>query len=173
MPGYPGPLNLAFCPGFSVESSLSTYTIGGHQIDLHSKIVLTNQCIDTQFVTHWTIVHEARIYILTLEDKVPSCSWQDWAIWSVVFRAQKVFVRELHPSFRCLGFNEARQNHPSSIASTVWKQAWRCRDLNPGPLTCEASALPLSYIPRAPFRQFLNLQSSMMPIHIGFRRAQF
>ena len=28
-----------------------------------------------------------------------------------------------------------------------WKTAWRCRDLNPGPLTCEASALPLSYIP--------------------------
>ena len=25
--------------------------------------------------------------------------------------------------------------------------SWRCRDLNPGPLTCEASALPLSYIP--------------------------
>ena len=24
---------------------------------------------------------------------------------------------------------------------------WRCRGLNPGPLTCEASALPLSYIP--------------------------
>lgn len=27
------------------------------------------------------------------------------------------------------------------------KKAWRCRGLNPGPLTCEASALPLSYIP--------------------------
>ena len=27
------------------------------------------------------------------------------------------------------------------------KTLWRCRDLNPGPLTCEASALPLSYIP--------------------------
>ena len=24
---------------------------------------------------------------------------------------------------------------------------WRCRGLNPGPLACEASALPLSYIP--------------------------
>ena len=28
------------------------------------------------------------------------------------------------------------------------KNLWRCRDLNPGPLTCEASALPLSYIPK-------------------------
>ena len=27
------------------------------------------------------------------------------------------------------------------------KTAWRRRDLNPGPLTCEASALPLSYVP--------------------------
>ena len=26
---------------------------------------------------------------------------------------------------------------------------WRCRGLNPGPLACEASALPLSYIPIA------------------------
>ena len=34
-------------------------------------------------------------------------------------------------------------------ATTAWKQLWRCLDLNPGPLTCEASALPLSYIPKA------------------------
>ena len=27
------------------------------------------------------------------------------------------------------------------------KLFWRCRGLNPGPLTCKASALPLSYIP--------------------------
>ena len=27
------------------------------------------------------------------------------------------------------------------------KRPWRHRGLNPGPLTCEASALPLSYIP--------------------------
>ena len=27
------------------------------------------------------------------------------------------------------------------------KTIWRYRDLNPGLLTCEASALPLSYIP--------------------------
>ena len=25
---------------------------------------------------------------------------------------------------------------------------WRCRGLNPGPFTCKANALPLSYIPR-------------------------
>ena len=24
---------------------------------------------------------------------------------------------------------------------------WRCRGLNPGPFTCKANALPLSYIP--------------------------
>ena len=28
-----------------------------------------------------------------------------------------------------------------------FENLWRCRDLNPGPLTCEASALPLSYVP--------------------------
>lgn len=27
------------------------------------------------------------------------------------------------------------------------KKKWRCRGSNPGPLACEASALPLSYIP--------------------------
>ena len=27
------------------------------------------------------------------------------------------------------------------------KKVWRCRELNPGHLACEASALPLSYIP--------------------------
>ena len=27
------------------------------------------------------------------------------------------------------------------------EKRWRCGESNPGPLTCEASALPLSYIP--------------------------
>ena len=27
------------------------------------------------------------------------------------------------------------------------KRIWRCRGLNPGPFTCKANALPLSYIP--------------------------
>ena len=35
----------------------------------------------------------------------------------------------------------------ANIFSNAMKKLWRCRDLNPGPLTCEASALPLSYIP--------------------------
>ena len=34
------------------------------------------------------------------------------------------------------------------IKQTLFQNLWRRRDLNPGPLTCEASALPLSYIPR-------------------------
>ena len=29
------------------------------------------------------------------------------------------------------------------------KTIWRCRGLNPGPFTCKANALPLSYIPAA------------------------
>lgn len=31
------------------------------------------------------------------------------------------------------------------------KKKWRCRGSNPGPLACEASALPLSYIPDVPY----------------------
>ena len=27
------------------------------------------------------------------------------------------------------------------------KKTWRCGGLNPGPFTCKANALPLSYIP--------------------------
>ena len=34
------------------------------------------------------------------------------------------------------------------------KNNWRCRGSNPGPFTCKANALPLSYIP-----MLLNLQS--------------
>ena len=29
----------------------------------------------------------------------------------------------------------------------VWQNFWRCGGLNPGPFTCKANALPLSYIP--------------------------
>ena len=38
------------------------------------------------------------------------------------------------------------------LGKVVFKILWRCRDLNPGPLTCEASALPLSYIPSRAIR---------------------
>ena len=33
--------------------------------------------------------------------------------------------------------------------------AWRCRGLNPGPFTCKANALPLSYIPYLFFKRYL------------------
>ena len=33
------------------------------------------------------------------------------------------------------------------LCADTSKTEWRRRDLNPGPLTCEASALPLSYVP--------------------------
>ena len=29
----------------------------------------------------------------------------------------------------------------------MWQKFWRCGGLNPGPFTCKANALPLSYIP--------------------------
>ena len=48
-------------------------------------------------------------------------------------------------------------------------KAWRCRGLNPGPLTCKASALPLSYIPCAPNSQKLNGSSreeSCVPLDV-------
>jgi|TARA_B110001454_G_scaffold79971_1_gene77248 hypothetical protein len=32
------------------------------------------------------------------------------------------------------------------------QKEWRCGESNPGPLTCEASALPLSYIPKLGFQ---------------------
>ena len=35
--------------------------------------------------------------------------------------------------------------HPQLFQSKIF--LWRCRGSNPGPLTCEASALPLSHIP--------------------------
>lgn len=34
---------------------------------------------------------------------------------------------------------------------------WRCRGLNPGPHTCEARALPLSYIPQPGKQLFMSL----------------
>ena len=37
--------------------------------------------------------------------------------------------------------------YPAGQLRFQGRKAWRCWGLNPGPLTCEASALPLSYIP--------------------------
>ena len=33
------------------------------------------------------------------------------------------------------------------ILKKKWKKSWRCGESNPGPIACEAIALPLSYIP--------------------------
>ena len=32
-------------------------------------------------------------------------------------------------------------------APNTWQKVWRCGGSNPGPFTCKANALPLSYIP--------------------------
>ena len=48
-----------------------------------------------------------------------------------------------------IGFQVQRLNHSATTA--IWnlsqKISWRCGGLNPGPFTCKANALPLSYIP--------------------------
>lgn len=40
------------------------------------------------------------------------------------------------------------------------KESWRCRGSNPGPFTCKANALPLSYIPS----DLVNVQSQPIPL---------
>ena len=36
------------------------------------------------------------------------------------------------------------------------KKTWRCGGLNPGPFTCKANALPLSYIPLVSHRKYFG-----------------
>ena len=61
---------------------------------------------------------------------------------------------------------------PFSWVQLVEKPLWRRRGLNSGPLTCEASALPLSYVPTVQFKEFIVLGSktntyfSNIEIHI-------
>ena len=58
-------------------------------------------------------------------------------------------LRDTQHCTQC-GKDWAGNNHkgkmPSPESSHGWN-IWRCRGLNPGPFTCEANALPLSYIP--------------------------
>ena len=48
-----------------------------------------------------------------------------------------------------IGFQVQRLNHSATTATYLYcqKSLWRCGGLNPGPFTCKANALPLSYIP--------------------------
>ncbi len=41
--------------------------------------------------------------------------------------------------------------HDYKIILSEFVKVWRCRGSNPGPFTCKANALPLSYIPRYPY----------------------
>ena len=47
----------------------------------------------------------------------------------------------------CFNFKRVNSNFLYTTHSCHSTKQWRYRDLNPGLLTCEASALPLSYIP--------------------------
>merc|ERR1711867_70630 len=48
-----------------------------------------------------------------------------------------------------IGFQVQRLNHSATTAGQLRDQQkkWRCGGSNPGPFTCKANALPLSYIP--------------------------
>ena len=68
-----------------------------------------------------------------------------------------------------IGFQVQRLNHSATTAQQLllpghpskvdaFKKRWRCGGLNPGPFTCKANALPLSYIP------FLNQVNQPLPL---------
>ena len=44
----------------------------------------------------------------------------------------------------------SQEDAPDPAPPQADQRSWRCRGLNPGPLACKASALPLSYIPTRP-----------------------
>ena len=48
-----------------------------------------------------------------------------------------------------IGFQVQRLNHSATTACVLHlaQKVWRCGGSNPGPFTCKANALPLSYIP--------------------------
>ena len=43
--------------------------------------------------------------------------------------------------------SNALTTRPQLLAASVADKKWRCGGSNPGPFTCKANALPLSYIP--------------------------
>jgi hypothetical protein len=46
------------------------------------------------------------------------------------------------------------------------KKTWRCRGSNPGPFTCKANALPLSYIPIFEWSKYFNYNSDNKKIKL-------
>ena len=64
----------------------------------------------------------------------PSIARRSYIFWQ--YPPCRMFILVHHGSLHLITF--------SMFQAT---EIWRCRGLNPRPLTCEASALPLSYIP--------------------------
>ena len=50
------------------------------------------------------------------------------------------------------------------------KSSWRCRGLNPGPHTCKACALPLSYTPLLDIQGTLEMKTVMARPHFSHGR---
>ena len=66
--------------------------------------------------------------------------WHHWStphdnLWQVGIRWRRRWLLDV------------RDDNERYYSNRDGKRMWRCRGLNPGPLTCKASALPLSYIP--------------------------
>ena len=74
-----------------------------------------------------------------------------------------------------IGFQVQRLNHSATAASEYWAQntqqkEWRCGGSNPGPFTCKANALPLSYIPCVGDGDFIC--SNIEEDHVGMNNRQ-
>ena len=73
-----------------------------------------------------------------------------------------------------IGFQVQRLNHSATTAQSNCqatgygvcneKNQWRCGGSNPGPFTCKANALPLSYIPFST-GQLFNQQVGLKSLH--------
>ena len=79
----------------------------------------------------------------------PCGQWRTSLIWR--YRWSFNYLYKLRVCF-CGDFMLIKNIHISPSLTLYFvtiedKSQWRCRGLNPGPHTCEACALPLSYIP--------------------------
>ena len=75
--------------------------------------------------------------------------------------------------------SNALTTRPQLLYYKTWvKTGWRCRGSNPGPFTCKANALPLSYIPIWPENNYLlflictGYQTSLSR-NVGLRQVVF
>ena len=68
-----------------------------------------------------------------------------------------------------IGFQVQRLNHSATTACVMHlgKKVWRCGGSNPGPFTCKANALPLSYIPCVSDEDFIcsNIEEDRVGIN--------